>query len=543
MTLAPDPLFPGSQPLSPEPPADIDSSRGKNASVSPTPESALLDLADAAAAGLVRVDLEGRATALNPTGALLLEAIGGRDGDVAPESVTEALVAAALDGFPATRDAAALTPESRHISVVALVQGDEQLVALRDHTEERLLQERLLQSEKMASVGQLVSGVAHELNNPLTAVTGFAQVLLARPDLDAGARSHIQKIYEEGERAAKIVLNLLSFARRRRPAKELVDINVLVERVLELRSYDFGMRNISLDMELDRHMPAVMLDPDQIQQVLFNLVKNAEQAMTEANGGGRLTVRSLPGPDGRNVRVAIGDDGPGIPAEVQRRIFDPFFTTKEAGEGTGLGLTISYSIIDEHNGRILVENGAEGGAVFTIELPVGAQVEATRLSEDRSPTGEQPSGTRVRTDEAKSEANGLVHIGVEAVGAPRARRILVVDDEESIRLLLNDVLKLDGFEPEVACTGIEAMEKISAGSYDVIISDIKMPGMDGATLYRELASSRPDLAARLIFITGDTVSPDTRAFLGTSPAPVLTKPFRVALLREAIQDILAAEGI
>src|SRR5262249_36002972 len=160
---------------------------------------------------------------------------------------------------------------------------------------------------------------------------------------------------------------LLSFARRRRPAKETADVNVLVERVLELRSYDFGMRNISLDMTLDRHMPVARVDPDQIQQVLFNLVKNAEQAMTDANGGGKLTARTLPAPNGRAIRVSIADDGPGIPAEVQRRIFDPFFTTKEAGQGTGLGLTISYSIIDEHNGRIWAENRNGGGAIFTIE--------------------------------------------------------------------------------------------------------------------------------------------------------------------------------
>src|SRR5262249_32305400 len=163
----------------------------------------------------------------------------------------------------------------------------------------------------------------------------------------------------------KIVQNLLSFARRRRPSKEMTDVNVLVERVLELRSYDFGMRNIRLDMVLDRHMSQAWVDPDQVQQVLFNLVKNAEQAMTDA-GGGPLTARTEPAADAfaygdaGAVRVSIADDGPGVSPEMQRRIFDPFFTTKEAGQGTGLGLTISYSIIDEHNGRIWVENRAEG---------------------------------------------------------------------------------------------------------------------------------------------------------------------------------------
>jgi signal transduction histidine kinase len=561
MALAPDPTFLNQSSSTP-------TAFGPDTQAPEASAAALLELANAAGAGLVRVGLGGEATALNPSGALLLEAIGGSDGGPAPAALVDALAIAALDGFPAVRDASALTPESRHISVVALVRGEEQLVALRDHTEERLLQERLLQSEKMASVGQLVSGVAHELNNPLTAVTGFAQVLLARPDLDPVARVQIQKIYEEGERAAKIVLNLLSFARRRRPAKELTDINVLVARVLELRSYDFGMRNISLDMELERHMPPVLLDPDQIQQVLFNLVKNAEQAMTDANGGGVLTVRSFPGPDGRDVRVSIGDDGPGIPPEVQRRIFDPFFTTKEAGEGTGLGLTISYSIVDEHNGRIRVENRPEGGSVFTIELPAEQPAVGDRKSEigeDKADNGAPPTVDLEALEEASSSVRpealegqavaptaGSLRAKMPAPGpegrngvggaeAPRSpRRILVVDDEESIRLLLNDVLTLDGYEAELAATGIEAMEKLLAGSYDVIISDIKMPGMDGATLYRELAARSPAMAARLIFITGDTVSPDTRAFLGTTTAPVLTKPFRMVVLREAIEGVLSA---
>jgi CheY-like chemotaxis protein len=352
-------------------------------------------------------------------------------------------------------------------------------------------------------------------------------------------------------------------------------------------------------MVLDRHMSHAWVDPDQVQQVLFNLVKNAEQAMTDAHGGGTLTVRTAPAPDALAyggagaVRVSIADDGPGVSPEVQRRIFDPFFTTKEAGQGTGLGLTISYSIIDEHNGRIWVENRPEGGAAFTIELPVTEQANhATELHDQPSAPSAASlaaigdpapvNGAGVETNRAPISLSGPPERAGSASltsGPTRAngRSILVVDDEESIRLLLSDVLAVDGHHVDVAASGIEAMEKLLARPYDLIISDIKMPGMDGATLYRELqaidaasiavhgavhagavasaspfggpdsldvagapGAPRPGLARRLIFITGDTVSPDTRAFLGDVTVPVLTKPFRVGLLRETIDEVLAA---
>lgn len=461
--------------------------------------------------GLIRVDEQGRAWPLNENGLALLEAIGGAYGEIAPAAVID-VIAHAGEGGTATRDVPAASGEARHVNLIACRQGPVTLVALRDHTEERLLQERLLQSEKMASVGQLVSGVAHELNNPLTGVMGFAQLLLAR-DLDETVRSQIQTIYGEAERAAKIVQNLLSFARRRKPSKEMADLNALIQRVLELRSYDFTIRNINLDMTLDTRMARVWVDPDQVQQVLFNLIKNAEQAMIDAHGGGKLTVITRGSPEG--VRLSIGDDGPGITPEIQRRIFDPFFTTKDAGEGTGLGLTICYSIIDEHGGRIWTENQPGGGAVFHVELPVGVPDE--------------------------SERGPGMNRGSVAVADPPAvsgRRILVVDDEESIRLLLHDILRLDRHEVSIASSGLEAAALTAGEQFDVIITDMKMPGMDGASFYREVRQRDPAQARRIIFITGDTVSPDTRAFLQRVSNPVLSKPFKIGPLRDAIESVL-----
>jgi CheY-like chemotaxis protein len=259
-------------------------------------------------------------------------------------------------------------------------------------------------------------------------------------------------------------------------------------------------------------MAHVWVDPDQIQQVFFNVIKNAEQAMIDAKGGGQLTVVTKGTPEG--VSIAIADDGPGIPPDIQRRIFDPFFTTKDAGQGTGLGLTICYSILDEHGGRISAENRPEGGAVFTIELPLGTADEAD-------------------ASEGRSDGGPALPTSVSS------RRFLVVDDEESIRLLLHDILRLDNHQVVIAKSGIEAAELVGREAFDVIITDLKMPGMDGASFYRQLLERDPVLAGRIIFITGDTVSPDTRAFLQRVTNPVLAKPFKIGPLRDAIEAVLA----
>jgi two-component system NtrC family sensor kinase len=518
------------------------------------PVSAFVALADAIGDGLVAVDDAGTVRALNASGEALLPLVGGRSGGLAPVELFDALSDSRASGKPVVREVVARSPASRHVRIAALALEGQRIVALRESTEERLLQERLLQSEKMASVGQLVSGVAHELNNPLTGVMGFAQLLLAR-DLDEASRQQVRTIYGEAERAAKIVQNLLSFARRRKPAKEMADVNALLAQVLELRSYDFAIRNISLDMELDPRMPRCWVDADQVQQVFFNVVKNAEQAMIDAHGGGRLTVRTQ-GPQGESgssgaavVRITVADDGPGIAPEVARRIFDPFFTTKEAGQGTGLGLTISYGIIDEHGGRLWAEPRTEGGTAFVIELPL-AGPSASQSAVDAPRTGGQGAvapqpeanegGQASRGEETASQQAGT---GPHAPAFTRpSYRVLVVDDEESIRLLLRDILEMEGHRVEVATSGIDAWSHLDGegGPPELIITDMKMPGMDGATFFKEVSRRDPALARRIIFITGDTVSPDTRAFLQDVTNPVLSKPFKIGPLRDAMEELMGA---
>lgn len=388
-------------------------------------------------------------------------------------------------------------------------EGSAAVVILRDVTEERLMQERLLQSEKMVSVGQLVSGVAHELNNPLTGITGFAQLLLAR-DLDERTRSDIETIYGEAERASKIVQNLLTFARRRKSEKEPANLNALLQRVLELRSYDLRVRNIDVVLDLDEDLPETMVDPGQIQQVFLNLIINAEQAMLSSKESGKLIVRSRN--DGDQIRIIFQDDGPGMEPETLRRIFDPFFTTKQAGEGTGLGLTISYGIIEDHGGRIWAESQPGRGTTFFIELPVLHGAAPARAVEEEAP--------------------------VTVTG----RSILVVDDEASIQRLLGSILEMDGHRVDTARNGIEALEHIARRRYDLVITDIKMPDMDGRDLYQRLLEHDRTLAGRTIFITGDTVSPETRRFLQEVRNPCLAKPFRVREVRDVIAQVLETQA-
>jgi two-component system NtrC family sensor kinase len=395
----------------------------------------------------------------------------------------------------------------RHLSVKALPLGGFErgvVVVLREVTEERLLQERLMQSEKMASVGQLVSGVAHELNNPLTGIMGFAQLLLTR-ELDDRSRHEVETIQGEAERAAKIVQNLLSFARRRKAEKELVNLNTLLERVLELRSYDLRLKNITLDLELDPQLPRTMLDPDQIQQVFFNIITNAEHAMLEAHGQGHLIVRSSVA--GGYLRLSFTDDGPGLAPENLRRVFDPFFTTKKVGEGTGLGLTIAYGIIEDHGGRIRAESRPGKGATFIVDLPVVQGPEQRPVVEEK--------------EAAPSEVG--------------ARSILVVDDESSIQALLRDVLNMDGHQVDVASSGAEALRCMFDRQYDLIITDIKMPEMSGQEFYRQVREIDREQAGRMVFITGDTVNVATRQFLQRVSNPCLVKPFKVEEIREVVE--------
>jgi len=396
------------------------------------------------------------------------------------------------------------------------------LEVYRDITGQRLIHSKLLQTEKMAALGQLVSGIAHELNNPLTSIMGYAQLLLGRrlePELGADARM----IYQEAERAGHIVKNLLLFAREAKPERRPVNLNEVVERTLALRSYELKIENIAVETQLDPDLPLTLADAAQMQQVILNLVVNAEQAMQQGRGHGHIRVRTQRLSTQR-LALEVADDGPGIPPEVASRIFDPFFTTKPVGVGTGLGLSIVYGIIHEHGGEISVSSQLGQGAVFWIELPIVA-------APAMAPNAEEAAPAPTPLPAAAPDKAGQLPV--------RRERVLVVEDEPTVAQLIADVLREEGHVVETVLDSREGLERLSRQEYDLVICDLKMPHLDGRAIYRALVRAGSPLQHRIVFVTGDTLTPHTLEFLDTCGLPYLAKPFLVEELKAAVRRALS----
>ena len=387
----------------------------------------------------------------------------------------------------------------------------------KDVSNEKLLQQQLIQSEKLSAIGELISGIAHELNNPLTGVMGYSQLLQLRDDLDERAKDSLLKINNLALRCQKIVQNLLSFARKQKPERRLSDINEILEKTVELRNYELWVNNIALVRELDPSVPKTIVDAHQVQQVFLNVITNAEQAMLESKGQGTLRIRTHHLTDSNRIAIDIVDNGPGIPETYLTKIFDPFFTTKEVGKGTGLGLSLSYGIIREHGGSIAAHSRIGEGSRFVIELPVIDQV-----TDDSPPTRRRPSGT--------DQFETLV----------KNKRFLVVDDERFILDFFVEVFRAFPVSVDTADNGIAAMHKMQIQEYDLIISDFRMPQMNGRDLFTWMKERCPQLVPRIIFVTGDTVSPETRLFFETNSSQYLAKPFKIEEVKEVIQRTLAS---
>jgi len=398
--------------------------------------------------------------------------------------------------------------------VAALVDARRLQVALQDqnHALEDTVRERterLLQSEKVATMGSLLAGVAHELNNPLAVVMGQTHLLreLARePSLIQRA----QKIHAAAERCARIVKNFLSLARQRPPERGEVRLNQLVEEAFELLAYELRTENVETERHLASDLPTLWADAHQLQQVLVNLIGNAHHAMRGSSPPRRITLTTRFNQGQGRAEVLVADSGPGIPAEIQKKIFEPFFTTKPPGQGTGLGLSLCRGIIAAHGGTLTVESEPGRGAAFRIDLPVLAQPVST--------TGDPTP---------------------EAVPVVGARTILVVDDEPDIAATLAEALRHEGHEAHVATDGSGALEMLAQRSYDLVVSDTKMPGMDGMSMYREVLRRFPALRGHVIFVTGDVLDRDKQKFLDDTGAPVLTKPFDIGELRRVVRRTLA----
>ncbi len=395
------------------------------------------------------------------------------------------------------------------VRVEALVRDVSERKKLDDET--RDLYHQLLQAEKLAALGQTISGVAHELNNPLATILSWAERLGDKIPENSPLRQGLEIILSESERAARIVRNLLTFARKRNTTRAMVDINQVVRETLALRAYEQRVSNVTVIDALASGLPQVFADGHQLQQVLLNLVINAEQAMLSTNGRGVLVVRSWHDADQSAVILEINDDGPGVPEEVQPKIFDPFFTTKEVGQGTGLGLTVAYAIVHEHGGRIRLESRPKAGASFYVELPVSGVTRPSQAPTPRSPMVAEMAGGSV----------------------------LIVEDETALATAVTDALLDAGYLVTRASNGEEALEQVRSQAFDIVICDLKMPRLDGQAFYAQLSDAAPILARRVIFVTGDVAGTEAERFLEGSGCRWLPKPFRLADLLRTVREVLA----
>ena len=366
--------------------------------------------------------------------------------------------------------------------------------------------EALYQSEKLNALGGLLAGVAHELNNPLSIVVGQA-LLLSETATDPDTRQRATRIENAADRCSRIVRTFLAMARHSTPTRREVCLNDVVRSAVELTGYGLRSADVAVELDLADELPMIWGDPDQLNQVLMNLIVNAEQAMAETAGPRHLHIRTEVDARG-SVRLVVTDNGPGIPADISGRIFEPFFTTKQVGVGTGVGLSVSHGIVDGHGGVIAAQSEPDKGASFVVTLP--------RMGEGDD--GAAP---------------------VQAVFPSPARgRILVVEDEPEISEMLAEILSIDGHEVETARSGNAALRVLAQREFDVILTDMRMPDVDGPGLYTRIENAYPHLVDRIVFITGDALGPTMTSFLGQTGLPYLEKPVEPAEVRAVIQDAL-----
>ena len=384
------------------------------------------------------------------------------------------------------------------------------IISARDITELKRLEEQLIQAEKLAAMGQMLAGVAHELNNPLTAILGASELLRDRVGGDDSAKRQLDMTYRQARRAARIVQNLLEFSRPASPQKKPLDLNSVIDRTLQLHDHSLRRNGIEVDFKPFPGLPPTVGDANQLIQVFLNLVSNAEHAIREARSSGRIHIRL--GQAGSRIFATVQDDGVGIKPETLPKIFDPFFTTKRPGGGTGLGLSICMSIVREHGGDIEAETLPVGGAAFTVFLPVA------------------PAGERKRPA-YESESSGSGERMPPTLESLKDRHILVLDDEESIRMLLAEGLSAQGLKVDCAATAEEALAMVLRGKYDAILCDLHLvgsgPNSDGYSVAQRLKIAAGANKPELIYISGD-VEGSSQGSSAPESSRRLQKPFRIS---------------
>jgi signal transduction histidine kinase/CheY-like chemotaxis protein len=368
--------------------------------------------------------------------------------------------------------------------------------------------ESLHQSEKLAALGSLLAGVAHELNNPLSVVSAQA-LLMQDTSSDPRLIERAAKIANAADRCSRIVRTFLSMARQRPLERGAVNLNEVVDSVVSVTNYSLRKSNIELTLDLKPHLPRIWANDDELNQVVTNLVVNAQQAVAGYRDSGNLRIVSAYDDVERRVLLSINDDGPGVPHDIRSRIFEPFFTTKEVGEGTGIGLAVCHRIVESLHGKIRLVSHPGHGCSFTISLPAIPEDRATVLGRS------------------------------EETAKPEACRVLVVDNEPEITSMLKEILALDGHDVRCAPSGEKALQLLARHDFQIILTDLRMPSIDGIGLYQTLARLTPGLLDRVGFITGDTFSSSTREFLRQTECPHIEKPFTPEQVRMLVEELQA----
>jgi len=391
------------------------------------------------------------------------------------------------------------------------------VASARDITESRQAEQQLAQKEKFASMGQMMAGAAHELNNPLTAILGVSDLLRERAPDDA-TRRQVEIILKQARRAADIVQNLLAFSRPAVLGRGKVHVEELIQRALQMHEASLRQKNIIVQFDESAPLPAIEGDAKLLTQVFLNILTNAEQAISSVRDQGilKISIAALAG----NLNVSFVDDGPGISSEIVGKVFDPFFTTKRPGGGSGLGLTICLAIVKEHGGRIEVHSSPPNGTTIRVLLPIPA--ENLAAAEPPLLAGRQASSV-----------------------APVLRGLsaLIVDDEDSIREIVQEGLSARGMHVEGAASAEEALLHLAASRYDVVLCDFNLPGLNGEQLFQRLRAHSHASPPRFVFMTGDMLDPALMASFAEKGAHVLQKPFHLAALANLLSELLQPQPV
>ena len=398
--------------------------------------------------------------------------------------------------------------------------GDQAAVAIRNaqlYESERAATERLVQAEQLSTLGRVVARVAHQLNNPLTTVRLLAESLEVEPLTDV-ARDHVRSLTQEAQRAGMVVQDLLLFARKGRRAFSAVDVAEVVHEAIVAKRRRLAGDGITLEDDVAPELPLVHGDGRALRQVIANLVDNAAHVLRGLPDERRIAIRAVR--DGDGVSLHVEDSGPGIPPDLAARIFEPFFTTKPIGEGTGLGLAIAKEIVEVHDGTLEIGRSSLGGAAFRIRLPA------------------MPADAEFEAPAVAAEPEPAAGAGAEPVDG-RPVRVLVIDDETELQRALGHVLRYLGCETTSALDGEQGFALARNGAYDLVLCDIRVPGLDGPELYERFAAEAPAVTRTIAFMTGDSLSDEIRAFLASTGRPVLAKPFGRTQLQELLHSVRA----